>query len=83
MIHITPYSEQSRQPPRETLQGPADLNRLPLGTVILMNAWEYMRLETGWVHVDGRVLTTDQFWAYLAYWHEEGLPIYILHIGIE
>lgn len=83
MIHITPYSEQSPQPPRETLQGPADLNMLPLGTVILMNAWEYMRLETGWVHVDGRVLTTDQFWAYLAYWHEEGLPIYILHIGIE
>lgn len=83
MIHITPYSEQSPQSPRETLQGPADLNRLPLGTVIIMNAWEYMRLETGWVHVDGRVLTTDQFWAYLAYWHEEGLPVYILHIGIE
>lgn len=83
MIHITPYSKQSPQPPRETLQGPADLNTLPLGTVILMNVWEYMRLETGWVHVDGRVLTTDQFWAYLAYWYEEGLPVYILHIGIE
>lgn len=83
MIHITPCSEQSPQPPREILQGPADLYALPLGTVILMNVWEYMRLETGWVHVDGRVLTTDQFWAYLAYWHEEGLPIYILHIGIE
>lgn len=83
MIHITPYSKQDQQPPRETLQGPADLNMLPLGTVILMNVWEYMRLETGWVHVDGRVLTADQFWAYLAYWHEEGLPVYILHIGIE
>lgn len=83
MIHITPYRERDPQPPHETLQGPADLNALPLGTVILMNVWEYMRLETGWAHVDGRVLTVDQFWAYLSYWYEEGLPVHILHIGIE
>lgn len=83
MIHITPYHERGPQPPCETLQGPADLNALPLGTVILMNAWEYMRLKTGWAHVDGRVLTTDQFWTYLSYWQNEGLPVYILHIGIE
>lgn len=82
MIHITPYREQDPQP-REALYDYFDLLELPPGTVILMNVWEYMRLETGWAHVDGRVLTTDQFWHYLTYWHEEGLPVHILHVGIK
>lgn len=56
---------------------------LPPGTVILMNVWEYMRLETGWAHVDGRVLTTDEFYHYLTSWQEEGLPVHILHMGIK
>ena len=83
MIHITPYHEQDPQPPYETISGPVELGTLPIGTVILMNVWEYMRLETGWAHVDGRVLTTDQFWHYLTYWQEEGLPVHILHVGIK
>ena len=82
MIRITPYREQDSQP-YEALYDHFDLLELPPGTVILMNVWEYMRLETGWAHVDGRVLTTDEFWHYLTYWHEEGLPVHILHVGIK
>ena len=82
MIHIPPYHEQDPQPPYETISGPVELGTLPIGTVILMNVWKYMRVETGWAHVDGRVLTTDQFWHYLTYWQEKGLPVRILHMGI-
>ena len=82
MIHITPYHEQDPQPPYETISGPVELGTLPIGTVILMNVWKYMRVETGWAHVDGRVLTTDQFWHYLTYWQEKGQPVRILHMGI-
>jgi hypothetical protein len=83
MIYITPYREQDPQPPCEAIYDPVELGALPLGTIILMNVWEYMRIETGWAHVDGRVLTTDQFWHYLTYWQEEGLPVHILHVGIK
>ena len=61
MIRITPYQERDPQPPCDAIYDPLELDALPPGTVILMNVWEYMRLETGWAHVDGRVLTTDQF----------------------
>jgi hypothetical protein len=83
MIRITPYQERDPQPPYEAICDPLELGALPIGTVILMNVWEYMRVETGWAHVDGRVLTTDQFWHYLTYWQEEGLPVHILHVGIK